>query len=350
MAIKASDTYLVHRHIEQECIYLQLYTIGIDLGGTNIKAAIFDQDYKTIVESSASTEAAKGPDYVLQRIIDIIREMLHTANIQESDIRCMGMGIPGLLDPKEGLSIFSPNFPNWENIHVVDRMKAVFDFPVFIDNDVRVNLYGEWRFGSGAGYRNVVLLTLGTGLGSGIINDGKVVYGTTSSAGEIGHMNMYREGRPCRCGSSGCLGRYVSAIGMVNTMKERLQLGQTSIVQEWSGHDPGEITAKMISEAYDAGDQVSIEVMHETGRILGFGLANVINLFNPEVIIIGGGMAAAGDRLLSTVRETVAKHALKLSREVCTIAQAQLGGSAGTIGAAVYANERYAFQVITSCD
>ena len=107
------------------------------------------------------------------------------------------MGIPGLLDPKEGLSIFSPNFPNWENIHVVDRMKAVFDFPVFIDNDVRVNLYGEWRFGSGAGYRNVVLLTLGTGLGSGIINDGKVVYGTTSSAGEIGHMNMYREGRPC---------------------------------------------------------------------------------------------------------------------------------------------------------
>ncbi len=272
---------------------MQPYTIGIDLGGTNIKAAIFDQDYKTLIERSASTEAAKGPDYVLQRIIDIIMEMLHFANIQVSDIRCMGMGIPGLLDPQEGLSIFSPNFPNWENIYVVDRMKAVFDFPVFIDNDVRVNLYGEWRFGSGAGYRNVVLLTLGTGLGSGIINDGKVIYGTTSSAGEIGHMNMYREGRPCRCGSSGCLGRYVSAIGMVNTMKERLQLGQMSIVQEWSGHDPGGITAKMISEAYDAGDQVSIEVMHETGRILGFGLANVINLFNPEVIIVGGGMAAA---------------------------------------------------------
>jgi glucokinase len=126
--------------------------------------------------------------------------------MDETEVDCMGMGIPGLLNPEDGVSIFSPNLPGWENIHVVKAMKEAFSFLVHIDNDVRVNLYGEWFFGAGIGYRNMVLITLGTGLGSGIVVDGNVLYGTTASVGEIGHMNMYREGRPCRCGSSGCLG------------------------------------------------------------------------------------------------------------------------------------------------
>jgi len=316
------------------------FTIGIDLGGTNIKAAIFNDSFNTIIEESISTEAALGPKHVLNRISELLSKMFQTANINHSDIRCMGMGIPGLLNPHEGLSIFSPNFPQWENIHVVNYMNSIFEFPTYIDNDVRVNLYGEWHHGSGIGYENVVLITLGTGLGAGIVSDGKITYGKTSSAGEIGHMNMYRQGRPCKCGSSGCLGRYVSAVGMVNTFKEKLIQGHSSIIQNWVEPDQSEITAKMISDAYDLGDNLAIEVMHETGTILGFGLSNVINLFNPEVIIVGGGMSAAGDRLLNTVRETVEKHALKLSRGACQIQTAQLGARAGMIGAAVYANER----------
>lgn len=319
---------------------MKQFTIGIDLGGTNIKAAIFNSDFKAVIEKSIPTEAAMGPKHVLDKIAKIIMDMIDTTKLSISDIKCMGMGIPGLLDPSEGVSIFSPNFPNWKDIHVVNHMKTFFDFPIFIDNDVRVNLYGEWRYGSGIGYQNVVLITLGTGLGSGIINDGKVIYGKTSSAGEIGHMNMYREGRPCKCGSSGCLGRYVFAVGMVNTLIEKLNNGQRSIIQDWVGADLSTISAKMISEAYDLGDDVAIEVMHETGRVLGFGLSNVINLLNPEVIIVGGGMSAAGDRLLNTVRETIANHALKLSSQACKIQQAQLGEKAGMIGAATYANER----------
>ncbi|AOZ90843.1 ROK family protein [Paenibacillus crassostreae] len=317
------------------------FIVGIDLGGTNIKAAIFNNEFKTITEKSISTEAALGPNHVLNRIIVTIKEMLETTNLSVNDIKCMGMGTPGLLDPDDGLSIFSPNFPNWENIHVVNYMKTYFDFPTFIDNDVRVNLYGEWSFGAGVGYQNLVLITLGTGLGSGIINDGKVIYGKTSSAGEIGHMNMYREGRPCKCGSSGCLGRYVSAIGMVNTFIEKLNNGQRSIIQDWVDQDQSKISAKMISEAYDLGDHLAIEVLHETGKILGFGLSNVINLLNPEIIIVGGGMSAAGDRLLNIVRETTAKHSLKLSNQACIIQQAQLGEKAGMIGAATYANVRF---------
>ncbi|MNN37489.1 Glucokinase [compost metagenome] len=219
-------------------------------------------------------------------------------------------------------------------------MKQYFNFPVFIDNDVRVNLYGEWLFGAGKGYRNVFLLTLGTGLGSGIITDGKVLYGTTSSAGEIGHMNMYREGRPCKCGSSGCLGRYVSAVGMVRTFTEKLEEGRTSMIQQWVGDENDKITAQMISEAYDLGDSLAVEVLHETGKTLGFGLSNVINLLNPEIVIVGGGMSAADDRLLNSTRNTVQKHALQLSSKACKIVQGQLGKQAGVIGAAAYAQSK----------
>ncbi|NQX44117.1 ROK family protein [Paenibacillus tritici] len=316
------------------------YIIGIDLGGTNIKAGLFHEDFTAAWELSIPTEAAQGPAHVLERIRLAVSQLCVGSGVELRQIACMGMGIPGLLDPEEGLSVFSPNFPGWEQVHVVNEMKPYYDFAVYIDNDVRVNLYGEWQQGAGKGCRNLVLLTLGTGLGSGIVHDGKVLYGTTFSAGEIGHMNMYRQGRPCRCGSSGCLGRYVSAVGMVNTFKEKLQEGRTSLIQTWTKHDHEQITAKMISEAYDLGDPLAIEVMHETGELLGFGLANVINLLNPELIIIGGGMAAAGDRLLNTVRNTVNAHALKLPGSHCRIVQAELGSRAGTLGAAVYAYQK----------
>jgi len=173
-------------------------------------------------------------------------------------------------------------------------MKIRFHFPVFIDNDVRMNLYGEWLYGAGLNSTNLILITLGTGLGSGIVTEEKVMYGETSSAGEIGHMNMYREGHPCNCGSSGCLGRYVSVVGMVNTFIEKSKVGRISIIEEWVNYDNSNIEAYMISKAYDLHDNLSIEVMHETGEILGFCLANIVNLFNPEIIIVGGGMSLAG--------------------------------------------------------
>ncbi|TBL69292.1 ROK family protein [Paenibacillus thalictri] len=313
-------------------------TIGVDLGGTNIKSALFNEAFQAVQERSDPTEAAKGPSHVLHKIKQIVQEMLSQEGISQSSVKCIGMGIPGLLNPETGLSIFSPNFPEWENIHVVDMMKQDFDIPVFIDNDVRINLYGEWLYGAGAGYNNVFLITLGTGLGSGIVSDGRVLYGKTASAGEVGHMNMYRNGgRPCRCGSSGCLGRYASAVGMVRTMVEKMESGRESIIRTWVGGDFSQITALMISEAFDLGDALAIEVLHETGTILGFGLTNVVNLLNPEIVIIGGGMSAAGERLLKPVRDTIKHHALQLSSQACKVVPAQLGGRAGMIGAAAYA-------------
>lgn len=316
------------------------FIIGVDLGGTNIKAAIFDLDLKLIVEVRMEAEVSLGPKHVLNKIIQIIEGMMEKIDITEELVYCMGIGIPGLLDPCEGVSFFSPNLPDWENFYVVKFMENKFHFPVFIDNDVRVNLYGEWLYGAGLNMENLILITLGTGLGSGIVADGKVIYGATASAGEIGHMNMYREGRPCKCGSSGCLGRYVSAVGMVNTFTQKLREGNHSIIEEWVNYNISNIQADMISKAYDLNDNLSIEVMHETGRMLGFGLSNVINLFNPEMIIVGGGMSLAGDRLLNPARETIKGHSLKVSGMACRIVQAKLGDSAGMIGSAVYARSR----------
>ncbi|MFC0214571.1 ROK family protein [Paenibacillus chartarius] len=316
------------------------WMIGVDLGGTRIKAALFDQAFEPVQELIHPTEAAYGPEHVLGRIFHAINELLTLAGGLPGDMLCIGLGIPGLLDRERGVSIFSPNLPGWEQIEVVRAIRTRFDVPVFIDNDVRMNMYGEWRFGAGQGYRNLLLVTVGTGLGSGIVSDGSVLYGTTSSAGEIGHMNMYREGRPCRCGSSGCLGRYVSAVGMVNTLIERMKEGGTSVIQQWVRGDVSQIEAQMLSLAYDEGDALAIEVMHDTGTLLGVGLANVINLLNPQRIIIGGGVSSAGDRLLNSVRESVNKRSLKLSGEACDIVQARLGSRAGTIGAAAYAYDQ----------
>lgn len=316
------------------------YYIGIDLGGTNIKGSIFNNDFSKIEEQRFSTGADKGSEYVLNRINRLIITMLNNTALKNEDMACIGIGVPGLLNINEGISLFSPNFSEWENVPVVKWLEEKLHIPVFIDNDVRVNLYGEWYFGVGQGFRNVVLLTIGTGLGSGIVIDGHVLYGSTGSVGEIGHMNMYREGRPCKCGSSGCLGRYVSALGLIRTLKEKIECGHDSIIFEWVHGNLSEITAKMISKAYDLDDKVAIETMHETGEMLGFGLVNVINLYNPEIIIIGGGMASAGERFLKETRKIVNNHALKIPNEKCTITTAVLGDTSGMIGAAIYAKQK----------
>ena len=309
--------------------------LGIDLGGTNLKGAIFTEALEMQYELSVPTEETKGPESVMQNIIKTCHELISSVNISPSEVSSLGLGIPGLLDPETGFSYLSPNFTDWENIAVADYIQKGIGIPTYIDNDVRMNLYGEWLYGSRQGYQNIVLVTIGTGLGSGLVVNGRVVYGASASAGEVGHMQVVQDGRPCRCGGRGCLGRYVSARGMVNTINQLLDEGCESILTDWT-NDTLSIEADMISSAYDAGDPLAIEVMQFTGEKLGYGLSNLVNLINPERIIIGGGVAAAGDRLLDPVRAAMKKHALPLSNARCEIVTASLGSRAGLIGAASY--------------
>lgn len=315
------------------------YYLGVDLGGTNIKGGLFDEDFQTVQKLHKPTHEEAGPTEVLNRIWACCQQLMAQEKITSDDILAAGFGIPGQMDVEKGISIFLPNFTDWKDVPVAKWLQDKLGQPVFIDNDVRVNLYGEMAFGAGRGHRNVVLVTIGTGLGAAVLINGQVLYGASNSVGEIGHMNMYRHGRPCACGSTGCLGRYVSARGIVKTMQEKLADGQTSLVGEWMSQGQ-ELTTKLISKAVAKGDPTAVEVFKETGELLGFGLGNVINLFNPETLILGGGVSAAGEPLFKYTRETLAHHSLPVAREACKLETAQLGDEAGMVGAAVYAGQK----------
>jgi len=315
--------------------------IGIDLGGTNIKVSVFNEHLQKMGEKRTSTEVSLGSEHVLNRILDNVLSLLKELEYSPADITCMGIGVPGILDIPNGISRFSPNFPKWKEVPIAAWMENHLHIPVFIDNDARVNLYGEWRFGAGKNRRNVLMVTLGTGLGGAVVVDGKMLYGTTGSAGEIGHINMYRHGRECRCGSSGCLGRYVSALGILRTFREKVEEGRHSIICDWVNNDLQAVTADMLSQAYDQGDSLVVETMQETGELLGYGLCAVFSLYNPEIIIFGGGMSNMGDRLLQYTKGILDTHALRIPYNACTIVTAVLGDAAGMLGAAVYAKEQY---------
>lgn len=317
------------------------YYIGVDLGGTNIKVSVFDSAFRKAGEKRTPTEVKYGSEHVLSRIYNTISDLLSEIHLKADDICCMGIGVPGILDIQNGISRFSPNFPKWEEVPIVAWMENHLGIPTYIDNDARVNLYGEWKFGAGKNRKNVLMITLGTGLGGAAVVDGRVIYGATGSAGEIGHINMYRQGRPCRCGSSGCLGRYVSALGILRTFREKVEEGRHSIICEWVDDDLDAVTADMLSRAYDEGDPVVTETMQETGELLGYGLCAVFSLYNPEIIIVGGGMSGMGDRLLQYTKDVLDSHALRIPYGACTIVTAVLGDAAGMLGAAAYAKERH---------
>lgn len=317
-----------------------MFYIGIDLGGTNIKIGLLNPDLTVQAKLKVPTESETDSQTVMANLIAGVKQLLVETQTGSDQIKAIGVGVPGQMDIERGLSIFSPNFSHWDNVPVVRLIEDQFHVPTYMDNDVRVNLYGEWQLGAGKGEQDVLMVTLGTGLGAAMITNGQMMYGKSNSAAELGHLNMYRHGRPCACGSSGCLGRYVSARGMVKTVQEHLAAGETSVISDWTQGDETKITARMISEAYDQGDQLAQTVMQETGEILGYGLSSAINLYNPERIIIGGGVAAAGERLLGPTKEVIAGHALKVAREICDIVPAQLGPWAGMVGAGVHAKQK----------
>ncbi len=313
------------------------YYIGMDLGGTNIKVSVFDREFVKLGEKRSPTEVKNGSEHVLTKMYTTVLGLLEELELLPEEAICMGIGVPGILDIKRGISRFSPNFPKWEEVPIMQWMEEKLHIRTFIDNDARVNLYGEWKFGAGRGKDNLLMITLGTGLGAAAVVDGRVIYGATGSAGEIGHINMYREGRECRCGSTGCLGRYVSALGMLRTLREKIESGKDSMICEWVDGDLQKITADMLSKAYDLGDVTAIETLRETGELLGFGLCAVISLYNPELIVVGGGMSDAGERLLQYTRNVLQGHALQIPYSACEIVLAQLGDAAGMLGAAAYA-------------
>ncbi len=308
-----------------------MYLVGVDLGGTNIATALMDDKGNIIARRKTDTEAGKGPEKVMQNMIDCIYDVLGDKGIDS--IRGIGLGIPGLVNPPKGICLFAGNLGWGRNIPVIDRFAAEFKVPVFMDNDVRVATLGEKHFGAGRGVDNLICITLGTGVGSGIIIDGKLYRGSTWNAGEIGHTTVFKDGLLCNCGNRGCLELYVSATGIARRAREYIQSGNFTLMAELVGHDLSKITSRTVSEACDLGDRLAIYIMEETAEILGIAVANYVDILNPELVIIGGGVSLVGDKLLVPLRRFVEQRAMRDLGKMVRIVRAELGDESGMVGA-----------------
>ncbi|TMV44836.1 ROK family protein [Paenibacillus mesophilus] len=315
--------------------------IGVDIGGTNIVCGLLDERLQLLRKTKKPTGAANGADYVLNLIASMIDELLAQEGLSRTALGAVGMGNPGFIDPVRGISLSSANL-KWENVPVSDKLGELLGgIPVFIDNDVRMYTYGEAAAGAGRGYDHVMGITLGTGIAAAMINKGELYYGSGFLAGELGHVPLDGESALCGCGMRGCLETIASATGIARIAREKLALGQPSILQDWfPGERRKEITAADISRAYDEGDALAKEVLEFVGRNLAKGLAWAITLWSPDVVVIGGGAANAGERLLAPMREALMPLILPMYRNRVVIKLAEMNDDAGVVGSAAFAKAR----------
>jgi glucokinase len=315
--------------------------IGVDLGGTNAKTAVVTRNRRLLAKDSRPSEAEGGPDAVMRVMVESIDAALKKAGASRSDVLAAGFGAPGPMNWQTGVVFSPPNLPGWKNVPLAAEMRKRLKFPCYVDNDANVACYGEFWRGAGRGADSIVLLTLGTGVGGGIVVFGQLLRGPDGTAGEIGHLKVMRDGRMCGCGSCGCLEAYGSVTGMVRTAIQGINEGRQTKLVEMAGGDVTKITGKMISKALAKGDKFAAWVMNETATWLGLGISSLVNLLNPEKVILSGGMIAAGDALFKPIREVVKANCFKVPGRRAKIVPAGLGEDSGVIGAAGVALARY---------
>lgn len=310
--------------------------IGIDVGGTNVKIALVDDNGKIIYSNSVPTYAKMGYEYTVNNIKQAIKDLMKETNTTPSDIEGIGFDFPGQVDCKTGVVKLAPNIPGWVNVPIAQMIEDEFHIPTRIDNDVRCAALGELKFGAGRGCENFICITVGTGIGSGIVINGKVVRGATNAAGELGHIKLQMNGGPiCGCGDTGCLEAFASGPAIVAMAQEYITGGKSTKFREMAAVEGGEITPYMVAKAAEEGDPVAKRIFEIVGEYIGIGLTSVINLLNPERVIIGGGVAESGELLLGPIRKTIKERAMVVAGNAVEIVPAQLGNSAGVIGASM---------------
>ena len=310
------------------------YKIGVDLGGTNVKIAMVDTEGHIIYSNSVPTGAEMGYQYTISNMKQVIYASFKETKVKKEQVAGIGIGCPGQIDSENGLVRLLPNIPGWVNIPLAQIMLDEFGLPTKLDNDVRCATLGEYNFGAGKGCKNIVCITVGTGIGSGIVVNGQLVRGATMSAGEIGHMTLIdHNGEICGCGNTGCLEALASGPSIVKMAKEYLIGGKSSKFNELASNSV--LSSQVVAEAAKLGDEVAKTIYRRTGYWIGIALSSVVNLLNPEIIIIGGGVAQAGDLLFDPIRETINKRSLKLAADAVRIVPAELGESAGVVGASL---------------
>ena len=305
------------------------YVVGVDLGGTKIYTALVDLEGNIIKEKTVETLAFEGENAVMGRIIDAINYVID--GTEKNLIKSIGIGSPGPLDVKNGVIIENSNLP-FKNFEIVKTIREAYDLPTYLDNDANVATLGEYKFGAGKGTENMIYMTVSTGIGGGAILNGKIFRGSTGNALEIGHTTISQERTRCGCGNIGCAESLASGTAIGKRAKEAVNSNAETSLKNYD-----DVTSKEVFIEAANGDRVAKEILNTSLTYLGITVANIITTFDPEKVVIGGGVINGGDIVLETIKEEVAKRCMKVFVDSCSIEKAKLGGQAGVLGAAALA-------------
>lgn len=314
------------------------HIIGVDLGGTNIVVGAMPEDgSRQCVVRTQATRSDQGSETVIDRIVQLVELVIADTRAEtgaaRDDFLGIGIGAPGPLDREKGVVIVAPNL-GWQNVPLRDQISDALGLPATLDNDANCATLGEWWQGAARGGRNVIGLTIGTGIGGGLILDGRLYHGSSDVAGEIGHATIDSTGRRCKCGNYGCLEAYASGTAIAERAREALERGsEGSLLPQLADGDLERITSETVYEAAARGDGLARELVQETARFLGAGIANLLNIFNPDVVVIAGGVTRAGALLFDPLRAEVRRRAFKPAVDACRIVGGELPGTAGVVGA-----------------
>ena len=314
------------------------WLLGIDIGGTNlVVGAVPWAGGEAVAIQGAETNARRGPEAVVADVVEMVERVVEELEARNGATRAMiggvGIGCPGPVDRRSGKVLTTPNL-GWSDLPLRDLVADGVGFAATLDNDANCATFGEWWLGAGRGYGNMVGITLGTGIGGGLVMMGDLVRGASGAAGEIGHMTIDFTGRRCNCGNYGCLEAYCSGPNIAARAREGIEAGVESLLEGLVDGDLDRISAATVYEAAALDDAFANEVISETAKILGAGVANIINVFNPEAVVITGGVTSAGDQLFRPLRAEVRRRAFRSAAESCVIVPGSLPGTAGVIGAA----------------
>jgi len=306
--------------------------VGVDLGGTKIDAVLSDNCGNIKKRELKETRASEGPNAVIKRIVEAIKTVSSGC-----EIAAAGIGAAGIIDVETGLITFSPNLPGWRNIKLKDILERELGVKTFVDNDATVAAMAEHIFGIAVGCDHVVYVTVGTGIGGGIITNGQIYRGVSGSAGEIGHMTIDINGPLCGCGNKGCFEALASGTALEREAKAKIAEGARTSIPKYAKESGSRISAKSVYLAAQDGDKLANELIAQLGYYLGVGLANLINIFNPQLVVIGGGVSRMGEMLLKPARKTVCERAFELSVKAARVEVSSLGYDAGPLGAVALA-------------
>lgn len=318
------------------------YLIGIDLGGTKISGAISDLNGKVVYKKTVDTLTIEGPVKVAERITSLIKYIIGHINALSDEVAGIGIASPGPLDIEKGIIIKTANLP-FKDYPLIEFIESGTGIKGYLENDANAAALGELQFGAGKGFRNFIYITVSTGIGGGIVINGDIYHGNTGNAGEFGHTTINPDGEKCNCGNYGCWETTSSGTAIARIANERLKNDMSSIL-----HGFEKVTSKEVFESAALGDKLSAEVIDYCTGFLGIGVANLVNIFDPELVIIGGGVAKAGNILFERVKKEISKRCLRTMADSVKIVPAALGTDAGVYGALAVAMSKCNIQYISN--